>query len=173
VRGEALFDVAKDANRPFIVEANGVRVRALGTSFAVRVEDSQVDVTVTEGSVEVSRSSADKVGYRVTSNEHAIAQPTGAVVVAAMQPEAAQRRLAWRNGMVAFAGEPLRAAVLEVNRHNQRKIVIDGAALAERPLVGIFRATDAETFARTVAAALDARLEIDGDTLRLRPLARH
>jgi ferric-dicitrate binding protein FerR (iron transport regulator) len=75
--------------------------------------------------------------------------------------------------MVAFAGESLRAAVLEVNRHNSRKIVIDGAALAERPLVGIFRATDAETFARTVAAALDAELEIDGDTLRLRPVAQH
>lgn len=174
VRGEALFDVAKDRNRPFVIEANGVRVRAVGTAFAVRVEEAHVDVTVTEGIVEVSHSasSTNDISYRVTANEQAVAQRTGAIVVEAVQPEVTQRRLAWRNGMVAFAGEPLRAAVLEVNRHNSKQIVIDDVALAERPLVGIFRATDAETFARTAAAALGVELQIDGDTLTLRPSAR-
>lgn len=54
VRGEGLFEVAKDAARPFIVRVGDVTVRALGTAFSVRAVDSRIDVTVAEGSVEMS-----------------------------------------------------------------------------------------------------------------------
>ena len=46
VRGEALFMVRKDAGRPFVVTANGVTVRAVGTAFAVRHGDARIAVLV-------------------------------------------------------------------------------------------------------------------------------
>src|SRR5690606_26427505 len=49
--GEALFEVAKNPNRPFVVVAADKQVRALGTSFVVRRESSQVAVTLVEGKV--------------------------------------------------------------------------------------------------------------------------
>jgi transmembrane sensor len=55
VRGEALFDVAKDSSRPFIVEASGAEVRAIGTVFSVARDKGVVDVVVTEGQVAVKR----------------------------------------------------------------------------------------------------------------------
>ena len=52
--GQALFEVAKDATRPFIVVAGEYRVRAVGTAFLVSVESaSQAQVTVTKGTVQV------------------------------------------------------------------------------------------------------------------------
>jgi len=53
LHGEAHFVVAKDATRPFVVEAGGVAVRAVGTAFNVRLEGGTVDVLVTEGRVQV------------------------------------------------------------------------------------------------------------------------
>ncbi len=50
-RGEALFTVTKKPDRPFIVRAGGVDVRAIGTAFNVRLEFSEVEVLVTEGRV--------------------------------------------------------------------------------------------------------------------------
>lgn len=54
-RGEAHFQVTKDAARPFVVEAAGVDVRAVGTAFNVRLESAAVEVLVTEGKVGVER----------------------------------------------------------------------------------------------------------------------
>jgi transmembrane sensor len=52
-RGEALFEVAKNRARPFIVRAAGLDVRAVGTAFAVNLQPSAVEVLVTEGQVAV------------------------------------------------------------------------------------------------------------------------
>src|SRR3546814_15029131 len=55
LRGEALFDVAKDSSRPFVVEADSTRVTAVGTSFTVhRVSGRDVRVLVREGVVELA-----------------------------------------------------------------------------------------------------------------------
>lgn len=168
--GEGLFQVAKDPARPFVVRAGSVSVRAVGTVFSVRSTDQQVDVTVTEGVVELEDDSASggRVIRRVAANEHATVMETREVQVQSIPHDEAERRLAWREGMVDFAGEPLIKAVDEINRHNQQHIVVDDPALASRPVVGLFRANDPNGFAATVAAALGAQsVELD-DAIHLR-----
>lgn len=61
LRGEAHFNVAPDATRPFVVDAGGVAVRAVGTAFNVRLDSAAVEILVTEGQVAVG---ADKGGQR-------------------------------------------------------------------------------------------------------------
>ncbi|HLZ96824.1 MAG TPA: FecR domain-containing protein [Steroidobacteraceae bacterium] len=180
VRGEALFEVAHDKSRPFIVEAHDTGVRAVGTAFSVRLEGTQVDVTVTEGVVEVaelkslsgavsrSASTAPVDGIRrVAAHERAIIASAAPPVVQPVAPAEAQRRLAWKDGMVSFEGESLRTAVSEINRHNRRQIVIDDPSLASVPVVGVFRTTDIDGFIAAAAAALNARATVDGDLIRL------
>ena len=179
VRGEALFEVAHDRSRPFIVQARDAQVRAVGTAFAVRLEDARVNITVTEGTVEVVdlKSTSDpgrgplvasgSGGKRVAAHERAIIAPMRAPEVEPVAPAEADRQLAWREGLVSFDGETLQAAVSEINRHNRRQIVIDDVRLASMPVVGVFSATDFEGFAAATAAALDALAIRDGDTIRL------
>src|SRR5579862_1457581 len=62
VRGEALFEVAHDKARPFTVYAHRSTVRAVGTAFAIRLEPTQLDVTVTEGVVELESATASGEG---------------------------------------------------------------------------------------------------------------
>lgn len=175
-RGEALFQVQKDPTRPFIVRTDDLIVTAVGTAFAVRVGDARVDVTVTEGVVEVARISTGgsappppQEATRVAANQRAIARVTEPVAVEPIAPPVIERRLAWREGRVAFDGEPLSEAVAEVNRHSRRVIVIADPALAARPVVGIFRASDAEGFAQAAAIALGAEATEEGNIIRLVP----
>jgi transmembrane sensor len=51
--GEAHFFVEKDPQRPFVVNAAGIDVRAVGTAFNVRIDPAAVEVLVTEGRVRV------------------------------------------------------------------------------------------------------------------------
>lgn len=170
-KGEALFEVAKDPRRPFVVEAGELTVKAVGTAFVVRREDSSVDVTVTEGVVEVARPGepGKMQPQRVAASQRAVSVESAALQIEPIQFAESQRRLAWRNGMVAFDGEPLLEAAAEVNRHSRRKIVVDDAALAARPMVGVFRASDSEGFARTAATALGATIVEDGNMIRIAP----
>ena len=168
-RGEAHFEVAKDAARPFVVRSGDLTVTAVGTAFSVRADGGRVDVTVTEGVVELVQvdSIAAAPHRRVSANQRAIVTAARPVEVRPIEHEEAERRLAWRDGMVAFNGEPLAEAVAEINRHNRRRIVIDDATLAGRPVIGMFRANDIETFAQTAAAAMGARVVEEENLIRL------
>ncbi len=181
IRGEALFEVAHDTVRPFLVRVNDIAVRAVGTAFAVRLEAAQIDVTVTEGIVEVAEPAtapaADQAAsatsrpkaQRVAANERVVIMLARAPEVRPIAPAEADRQLAWREGLVSFDGESLQTAVAQINRHNRRQIVIDDPALAEKPVVGIFHATDLDGFSAAAAEALKARAIRDGDVIRLQP----
>jgi transmembrane sensor len=178
IRGEALFEVAHDSSRPFVVVANDTAVRAVGTAFAVRMESNQIDVTVTEGVVEVANSRpadsrtaaslvSDRRAKRVSANERIVIASARAPEIRAIAAGEADRQLAWRGGMVSFDGESLQVAVAEINRHNRRTIVVDDPDLAAKPIVGVFRATDVEGFSAAAAEALKAEAVSDGDVIRL------
>ncbi|MNC99026.1 hypothetical protein D3C83_171720 [compost metagenome] len=74
--------------------------------------------------------------------------------------------------MVGLDGETLAEAAAEFNRYNDRQIVIDDPALGQERLVGYFRATDPESFARAAANTLGAQVSFGDRELRLSPPAR-
>lgn len=167
--GEALFKVAHDPSRPFIVRVNDVRVRAVGTAFTVRVDDERVDVTVAEGVVEVWRDGTAVSAQRVTANHRVVIGSSGSRLdIEPIDPQSLDRQLAWRNGMLVFAGEPLGVAAAEINRHSRNRLHIDDPALAAQSVVGIFRANDADAFASAAAATFDAEIVRTDEAIHLR-----
>jgi transmembrane sensor len=166
--GEALFNVAHDPHRPFIVHAGSVTVKAIGTAFSVRSDAQRVDVTVTEGVVEVI-SDEGAPALHLSANEHATVARARVAQIEAVAPHEMERRLAWQTGQLEFDGQSLGDAVAEINRHNRRQILVTDPQLAKHPIVGSFRAIDSEAFAQIAAAALNARVVEEGDTIRIEP----
>jgi transmembrane sensor len=164
--GEAWFEVAKDAARPFVVQAGPVRIRAVGTAFSVRRRGEGCDVLVTEGLVETwldglaDRPSRLSAGFRSL-----IAAGRDPVTIQA--PEDIERSLSWRTGSIALEGQSLAEAAEEFNRYNERRIVVVDPALAKRRFAGLFRTNDPEGFANAVAATIGARVTIAPDVIRL------
>jgi transmembrane sensor len=175
-QGEASFQVAHDEQRPFVVQAGNVSVRAVGTAFSVRMRSQDVEVVVTEGVVEVARrggGTARIAAERVARNQEVVVttakQPEAApLAVAALSENEIERRLSWQDGRLVFQGEALANAVAEVNRYSPLPVVIDDAALGRKSFVGVFRVGDTRAFAQAAATAFDAHVHEEDGALHLR-----
>ncbi|HVV28146.1 MAG TPA: FecR domain-containing protein [Rhizomicrobium sp.] len=169
LQGEALFDVAKDKQRPFIVQTGATQVRAVGTSFNVKALPNQpVQVLVREGVVEIKRPDVPVAPIvLVAMNSRAIA-PQDAPIVAKPVPTAeVGRELAWRVGRLAFHGETLSEAAAEFARYSDVRIRIDDPEIGNEKVTGLFVSADPVGFANAVAVSFDLRAEISDKQIRL------
>lgn len=166
--GEALFDVAHDPDRPFIVEAGGTSIRAVGTSFIVkRLASSPVEIMVREGVVEVAREASSRP-VRMAANTRMVATETGASLRPAdIAPEEVTREIAWRSGRLAFEGETLAQAADAFARYSDIRIVIDDPAVGREEITGLFAANDPVSFARAAATSLELEATIGPGEVRL------
>jgi transmembrane sensor len=162
-QGEAWFRVAKDATRPFVVEAGPVVVQAVGTAFSVRRRDHGADVVVTEGVVEVWTAQAD--GYRtsLSAGQSAFVGDNAAVRINKEEPSAVDRTLAWRTGAIDIGGQTLAAAIGEFNRYNRRKLELADQRLAGEQIDGLFHTDDPEGFARAIRASFNVEVDLADD----------
>jgi transmembrane sensor len=151
LRGEAFFDVAHDAGRPFVVEARGVRVRALGTKFDVHDEGDRLQITLLEGRVQVQRREAPQA-WTLAPNQRLVLLGKGPATPTAVD---ATRTTSWTTGRLNFHETPLAEAVTEVNRYGKAKIVLEGDALRRRPVTGYFDVGDTDSFVKGVSAVFD------------------
>jgi transmembrane sensor len=164
-KGEAWFQVAKDPQRPFVVESGPVRVRAVGTAFSVRRRDGGCEVLVTEGVVEVWSREAGDTPRKIAAGERTFVSDDAGPTTPAVAPIDITRNLAWRDGQIVLDGDAFGAAAADFNRYNDRKIVIADGRLADEKLVGWFRTNEPESFARAAAASFGARVTVRGEII--------
>lgn len=155
--GEVHLTVAKDAARPFVVEAGGVTVRALGTAFNVRRDRDAVDVIVTEGRVQLESTAGAPVP--LGAGERARVAPGGRPVLGQADPAAVARELAWRAVRLEFEALPLEAVIVEFNLRNARQLAIGDPAAGRVKVAGTFRADEPEAFARLLEASFGIAVE--------------
>jgi transmembrane sensor len=163
-RGRAMFDVAKDWKRPFVVTAGGTRTTALGTKFQIEHSAERVVVVLTEGSVSVTPDrlpSDDPAAWeeRLAPNERLSFEegrdrPVKTTVDTYMATS-------WSRGRLVFRGTPLAEAIEEVNRYSTRKLRLADPSLASLTVGGNFIAGDSELILSAFAAALPLR-SVDG-----------
>lgn len=172
VRGEALFDVAKNRARPFVVTAGGTTTTAVGTSFSISLEphgqSTGVEVLVREGIVDVADLSGTAAPARLAAQHRALAEPGRGIRIESVPLQDLRQALAWREGMLAFSGDTLSVAAARFLRYSDVRIVIDDPRVGGRRIVGLYAANDPVGFARSVALSLGLVMEQQGRTVRLR-----
>lgn len=143
LKGEAEFQVAHDASRPFRVEAAGGTATALGTAFIVRLNEGNATVTVLENTVEVAYPNPKK-----GTVERNILKPAQQVVFGPRKGLEAQPDVlleesnAWRRGKLIFENKPLGEVIDELNRFYSGRIQILDASLAELKVNSVFSIED-------------------------------
>jgi transmembrane sensor len=137
--GEAFFEVAKDSNRPFLVQAGAVTIRAVGTEFNVRRVMDHTIVAVTEGAVDVLQPrqtatlNSSKAIHLNAGEQVSIGPLEPVVAVKQIEPRAAT---GWQEGRLEFADEPLAMVIDTINRYSQRDVVITNQAVNEFRFTG-------------------------------------
>jgi transmembrane sensor len=171
LEGEALFNVAKDATRPFIVTAADTQVRALGTSFSVRrMPGGTVKVLVREGVVEITRdqASSSQAPVRAVANVKVIVPPQAPQQVTELPSAEVARDLVWREGVISLDGVSLQQAADEFARYSDLHITFASPAIANRKVTGLFAANDPAGFARAVALSMNLSADVQADRVVLR-----
>jgi transmembrane sensor len=140
LEGQALFQVAKDKARPFVVHAGDAQVRAVGTQFDVYRKQNGTVVTVVEGRVETSDGSAApggtillSAGEQLTVVPHSAARP--------MRTDTAIAT-AWVQKHLVFDETPLADVAEQFNRYSRRPLVIDDRTLQQVKISGVYSSTD-------------------------------
>jgi transmembrane sensor len=178
VSGEALFRVAKDRTRPFIVVANGTQIRAVGTQFDVTHRKRGLTVTVVEGTVAVSSTPPQLApGTSVIPREillgagqkmtlSSVATATHAIRLAPRpQPADVDVATAWTRRRLIFDSTPLDEVADEFNRNNARPLVIEGDGLEDFHISGAFSSTDLQPLLRFLRAQAGIRVIENDDKI--------
>jgi transmembrane sensor len=181
-RGEAHFEVAHDAARPFIVTANGVEVRAIGTAFLVEIGQQRVEVCVTEGKVSVASPVSESgepvantlldAGKRAVVAVNGPGAGVGAPDVSGVDEKELHERQSWRVPRLEFVGTPLADAVATFNEHAARwtdtRLELGDPNLSQLRLSGIIRADNTEILLRVLATEFGISAERRDDVIVLR-----
>lgn len=144
--GQAMFNVAKDATRPFVVRAGSTDVVAVGTQFDVLKRDGKgpLTVTVVEGKVDV-REGGDAAAKRVRVAAGQRLRVNKLLVVAEPEAVDVHTATAWLRRELMFTEQPLAEVAEEFSRYGT-PIAIDTPALREYRVSGVFNAYDTESF---------------------------
>lgn len=170
-QGEAIFDVAADKARPFLIEAGDRTVRVVGTRFDVRRRGAAFSVTVERGVVEVAQNGdsgaqgAGKVfrlhpGQRLDSTEGA-----PAVQLSTADPQQVE---SWRTGRLIFRDEPLGDLVADLNQQFAHPITLADPALARTRVSGVLVLDDEAAVIRRLALLATVKALPSGEGVLLR-----
>lgn len=161
IAGQAFFDVAHDAARPFSVTASDLTVTVTGTRFAIAQNRQRVEVAVASGSV--------RVDLDQRPSEAVSLEPGDRLALARASGDARFSRLpvqdiaAWRSGQLIAHNATLANVVEEIGRYHHGSIWLDEDSLAERRITGVFDL-------KSPAAALEAAVGVHGaDVVTITP----
>jgi len=156
--GQAYFTVAHDAARPFVVDAADMGVRATGTQFDVKRIGDGLDVTLVEGSVEVTPPS--RPATRLLAGQQLSLHGQGEPQVRRVDTASLT---AWRQGRIVLDDATLGDAIAEVNRYARRPVKLDAPSLANERIGGSFATGDVDAFVAAVTATLPLASATAGD----------
>ncbi len=158
--GEAFFEVAKDASKPFIVETPSGEVTVLGTSFSVKERTEIIEVNVATGQVKLSPIGS-KQAITMTANEQGIFNKKTGELRKNTSP--VSNKLAWHTGQLMFDNTPLVQTIKTIQDFYSVKISLSDEGLQSCPVTATFAKKTIESVLETLATLLGAEVEKAGE----------
>ena len=161
---EAVFDVAHDARRPFLITVGDRQVRVVGTEFNLRHRDDSVDLTVRRGTVEVRPADApDAPPTRVTvGQELTHTDGQAAQVLKVSDPI---QSFAWTNGQLIYKDQPLSDVAADLSRRFSVPVRTADARTAALRFSGVLVTDNEPDVLRRLAAYAPVRIERTADAI--------
>lgn len=157
--GEAFFNIHKDPARPFLINANDMEVRVLGTSFNVRTSEASLEVVVRDGKVAVSEmDGSDRV--ELVQNQRFILDRETGVVTVDLDPT--ENAWSWKSGILQFQATPLREVLRTIERHYRIQINLANPTIESCPFTSRFQEADISTVLQTIASSFEMEVRSSG-----------
>ena len=164
---EAVFDVAKNPRRPFLIDAGDRTVRVVGTQFDVRRRDGVQSVTVRRGVVEVTpNGGADGRTYRLTVGQRL--DHTEGARESTLRTATPDETMSWRTGRLIYRAEPLSNVVADLSRYSDKPLRLADARVGRLAFSGVLVTDDGAAAIRalTLLAPITSTETPEGILLR-------
>jgi transmembrane sensor len=189
VKGEALFEVAHDASRPFEVRTGNAVISDVGTQFNIDMRSNGTTVTVVEGQVAVNSAGIGENGGEKsahggpeTMSQALVLGAKDRVVITPSGLGAPQHGIdvaatvLWTQRQLMFERRSLGEVAEEFNRYNRDRIDIDSAELRRQEVTGVFEAKDPASFVAFLSSLPGVEIRVGADgahIVSLRDRAAH
>jgi transmembrane sensor len=159
LKGEAYFDVSPNPQRPFRVYARAGAIQVVGTAFTVRLHRANINLIVQEGRVALSPQGPHQVDSTMVQAGQDAVFAERIEHVANLDAAALSRKLAWRDGILSFAGEPLSEVLADMSRYTDTDIEIADQALRELPVDGHFKIGNLDSMLEALEVMAHVKIE--------------
>lgn len=163
--GEAYFEVRHDTSRPFIVDAPGGEIKVTGTSFNVRIQNSNMEVSTISGTVLVTPD-GKTTPVTLKAGDRLKILKDGVVQASRFDRNSA---LAWLHGKAVYKNAPLRDVVADLNRYFSKPIVLSDELPNELPVTGEFNIYDQSAVVDALTVAFDLDAHVTPQSILLSP----
>lgn len=163
--GEAYFDVQRDVDKPFLISTDNASVRVTGTHFNIWTAQEQTTVSVSEGTVLVSRGEDDdgrNQGTELTAGLQAVVSQGRTLQLKRIDPA---RSMAWRNGKLMLDDISLRDAIVQINRYLKVPLQLEGNEVGELRFGGIYDTNDLGQLISALPRVLPVKLRRGDDVI--------
>lgn len=163
--GQALFDVAHDTARPFLITAGDETVRVVGTKFDVRRRDGQLSVTVLRGLVEVSTDGEESPARLRPGQMLEHVEGAAGIVV---RNVAAEDQVGWRSGRLVYRDQSLGRIVSDMNHYFERPLRLEGENTANLKFSGVLIVDGQDAMVRRLTSLMPISATPTDDSIVLR-----
>lgn len=164
--GEAYFLVEKDPGRPFLVDAGGMRITAVGTAFNVRRNNDRVVVAVSEGQVQLDSEEKAARTALLAGQQAVYSNDSRTVTIARID---AMEVASWRKGVLKYMHEPLGSVAQDLSRYHNKRIIISDARLRAMPFTGTVFSSRIGDALKAFESVFPLQVEERGDAIELAP----
>lgn len=162
--GKALFSVAKNKNKPFIVKAGNTSIEVLGTKFEVIKVDDNTKINVLEGLVRVDYVDQNTGNKRsiiqLQKEESMLLSKKGKVLnYSKINSDTIAN---WKNDIIQFKETSLKDAVVMFSRYSDQKIQFDNYDIQNLKISGKFNTSQYESFLESIQLIYPIKIEKKG-----------
>lgn len=157
LEGEAFFDIAPDATKPFIIHAGSTQTRVVGTSFGIRAIKDTDEVVVTVSTGIINLSTEGKSGHiELIKGEQGICLPKEKVLEKSANPD--PNLLAWKTKILIFKQTPLKEVAKVIENTYQTHVSVD-SSIADLQLTSTFEKRSLEEIMQIIEMSLQVQVE--------------
>ena len=157
LKGEAFFEVTKDASKPFIIETNNGEVTVLGTSFSVRdySKESNLNVAVVTGRVQLKGNDSGDVIIMNAGESGALNKENNTLVKEKQYSNAA----AWHTRELIFNDRPVKEAIRDIEAFYGVEIRLENAVFIDCPFTNTYQNQPIEAVLETINIVFQTKSE--------------
>ncbi len=167
LEGEAYFQITKNPDKPFIINAGDAVVQVLGTQFNLKaIKQNDIIVSVTEGKVAFSKTKNKEENIKLIAGEQGILNLSSNKIE--KNTNFNQNATAWKTGILKFDNQTLDKVIKDLSEYYKVEIVLKDKSLSGQTVSSVFTKRDLEFVLHTLELILPIKISKNNNLIEIR-----